>query len=324
MNAANHHLRRALALALAIAAALAIPATAQAAFAKVDSAGKLTFTAVSGEANNLAVTYSASTAHLAETGHLGPFPVLIAGSGGCSGVAAQITCSGAGPATINSGDGDDRIAARNGVAEHISCGPGSDSVVADASDVVGADCETVDRPAAGTAGPAPTVQHSAPGTPGTTTATNPPAGSGDAADDTASPFVNIVPPVIPNQTATVSTSGVVRVQVECPTEAGSCHGTIALVLAGQPGHARLVAAAAKAVHGIKLGGATFTARAGEKPIVRIRLNRRGRQRILRARHTRCRIVVTTRGADGNVVTTSRDISLRPTPPPKKSKGGRHR
>ena len=49
---------------------------------------------------------------------------------------------------LNSGDGNDRIKARDGVAERISCGSGSDTVVADAPDVTAADCEIVDRPSA--------------------------------------------------------------------------------------------------------------------------------------------------------------------------------
>jgi hypothetical protein len=49
---------------------------------------------------------------------------------------------------------------------------------------------------------------------------------------------------------------------------------------------------------------------GQKPFVQVRLNRRGRRRILRTRHTRCRIVVTTRSSEGKVVTTSRTITIR--------------
>ena len=41
--------------------------------------------------------------------------------------------------------GNDRVDARDGVADQIDCGVGQDSVVADASDVVAPDCETVDR-----------------------------------------------------------------------------------------------------------------------------------------------------------------------------------
>lgn len=44
------------------------------------------------------------------------------------------------------GPGDDRIFARDGERDVIACGPGNDSVVADALDEVAGDCENVDRP----------------------------------------------------------------------------------------------------------------------------------------------------------------------------------
>jgi Ca2+-binding RTX toxin-like protein len=51
-----------------------------------------------------------------------------------------------------SGFGADTIDARDGEADSVSCGPGVDSVKADALDVVDTDCENVDR---GPAGPPP-------------------------------------------------------------------------------------------------------------------------------------------------------------------------
>ena len=42
--------------------------------------------------------------------------------------------------------GDDTIRARDGVADTVDCGPGSDTVVVDVIDVVDADCETVTLP----------------------------------------------------------------------------------------------------------------------------------------------------------------------------------
>ena len=43
------------------------------------------------------------------------------------------------------GDGDDRISAVDGAVDRISCGPGRDTVIADADDVVARDCEAVRR-----------------------------------------------------------------------------------------------------------------------------------------------------------------------------------
>src|SRR4051812_38025785 len=240
MDAFRRNLGRSLLIAVVLTAWLA-PGTAQAAFAKLD-AGKLTYTAISGEANDLTVTYSsAGTAKLTEKGHWGPFPILISGSGGCSGLAALITCNGASSLVLNTGDGNDKVAARNGTADQIKCGSGNDSVAADPNDSVDPDCETVDRsgtiaPSLATGNGATTDPH-----PGTT---DPPVDGGATGLGEPTPYVNFVPPVIPRQTVTVSWSGVAAVRIACPTEAGACQGTVALVLVKgkTPGRARIVAA----------------------------------------------------------------------------------
>ena len=51
----------------------------------------------------------------------------------------------AGVDVLHGGDGDDTIQARDGVADRIDCGAGTDTVVADAVDTV-ANCETVELP----------------------------------------------------------------------------------------------------------------------------------------------------------------------------------
>ena len=56
---------------------------------------------------------------------------------------------GGGSDTIDGGGDDDAISARDGATDTITCGAGNDTVTADASDVVAADCEVVDRPAVG-------------------------------------------------------------------------------------------------------------------------------------------------------------------------------
>jgi len=53
-----------------------------------------------------------------------------------------------GPLWCRSPYGNDVIEARDGEVDQIDCGAGQDRVVADAADVVGADCETVERGAA--------------------------------------------------------------------------------------------------------------------------------------------------------------------------------
>lgn len=53
---------------------------------------------------------------------------------------------GGGSDRLDGGEGDDTVNARDGVADRIDCGGGTDSVVADAVDVV-VNCESVDQPA---------------------------------------------------------------------------------------------------------------------------------------------------------------------------------
>jgi hypothetical protein len=311
-HAPNHSLRRVLALATSAAALLVLPASAHASFAKVDPTGKLVYTAAAGEANDLTVSYtSAGVVKLTEAGRFGPFPILIGGSGGCSGLAALVACSGASSLELKMGDGDDRVAARNGNMDKISCGSGTDAVAADSQDSVAADCESVDRPAALAPSDGGSSTTTDPAT-GTTTTTSPPVDAGRSELGEASPFVNITPPQIPSQTVTVTRSGIARVQIVCPADAGACRGTVDLLAgaAAESAHAKMVAAARRRKMA-KLGHAKFKAVAGEKPFVQVRLNRRGRRRILRTRHTRCRVVVTTRSAAGKVVTTTQSITLRP-------------
>jgi hypothetical protein len=63
--------------------------------------------------------------------------------------------------------GNDMVLARDGEIDSVDCGPGQDSVQADANDVVAANCETVDRPGGSTPGAtAPTPAPGSPGSPG--------------------------------------------------------------------------------------------------------------------------------------------------------------
>ena len=52
----------------------------------------------------------------------------------------------AGVDNFSAGDGNDTNFARDGVAETISCGTGTDGVTADAIDTPAADCENVSLP----------------------------------------------------------------------------------------------------------------------------------------------------------------------------------
>ncbi|HST38616.1 MAG TPA: calcium-binding protein [Conexibacter sp.] len=68
-------------------------------------------------------------------------------------VSADLRGGDCGPLWCKSPYGNDTVLARDGEVDSISCGAGTDRVVADAADVVAPDCETVER--AGGSGPAP-------------------------------------------------------------------------------------------------------------------------------------------------------------------------
>ncbi len=232
-----------------------------------------------------------------ESDRIGPDVEGIVGGSGddtLTGGAGDDTIDGGpGTDTEDGGPGNDTILARDGSPDRLGCGTGNDGGSADPGDSVGSDCEFVAR-AIYDPGQAPDADQ--------------PAGIAPISPR----LFNIEPPRIPAQTAAVTASGVALVQVVCPAAAGACKGSVDLLLTSSKGSARrgrIVAARRRKV--TKLGHTKFAAKAGAKPIVRVRLNRRGRRRILRRRHTRCRMVVTTRSADGKVVTTTRNITLRP-------------
>jgi hypothetical protein len=62
---------------------------------------------------------------------------------------------GGGADAIDAGNDADTVSATDGATDTIACGPGADTVVADAFDVVAADCETVDRAAVPDPDPGP-------------------------------------------------------------------------------------------------------------------------------------------------------------------------
>lgn len=95
----------------------------------------------------------------------------IGGSGG----ADRIT-GGGGADNLAGGDGDDTLLAKDGLADHITCGPGLDMYAADAIDIVAADCEVAidGNDAVPPANPDPAVQDMSSPTAGVT---SPVAGS---------------------------------------------------------------------------------------------------------------------------------------------------
>jgi hypothetical protein len=227
---------------------------------------------------------------------------------------------GTGADHLDGGPGNDTFEAVDGAIDTITCGTETDSGNADSADVVAADCEAVTKPAPPVTvdpDPAPPIVDPPPDP------TPPPA---PVDPISIAPAANSVPATIPPQSVGFSASGVASVKVVCPADSGGCSGTIVIELpqtqtqTGAKGHQKLVAPTRTTAHGLQIGKAHFSAKAGTSPTIPVRLSKRGRQRILRGRRARARIVVTTRRADGTTTTATQDVTIRP----KRSKARRRR
>ncbi len=79
----------------------------------------------------------------------------IVGGPGRDAISADLAGGDCGPLWCKHPHGNDTVDARDGEADSISCGAGTDRVRADAVDTVAPDCEQVDRAAPGPVGPTP-------------------------------------------------------------------------------------------------------------------------------------------------------------------------
>jgi hypothetical protein len=349
------HSRRLRPLLVAGAAATALglaPGAAGAATVNV-TGGELTYTAAPGESNNVVVAPWGLSLRVTDTGTKAGVALPLTSGPGCwklSTIAATCSLSVTGltvslgdgndsfdgtliaiPTTVFGGTGSDRIATgsgadtidvRDGEVDSVTCGAGQDTVSADRTDSVAGDCETVTVPALVGGAPVDPGVDPAAGVPdpGAGTGTGAPTGANPGATPAAAGKPNSVPPTIPPQTVAVSPSGVAAVQVACPADSGGCRGTVTLELplGSATGRGRVAVAAGRATS-VQLGQAHFSAKAGTKTTVRVRLSKRGRQRILRNVHSHCRIVVRTVAADGTAVVSTQDVTLARRQPPRPSR-----
>ncbi|MBJ7331617.1 MAG: hypothetical protein JHC95_17110 [Solirubrobacteraceae bacterium] len=110
---------------------------------------------------------------------------------------------------LDGGPGGDTILARDGQTDTVVCGSGTDSVVADAADVVAADCESVDQPAA--PGPVTIVL---PGEVVTVPGSGQPTGA--------------LRVTLGGGTLKADRRGRIKIAVRCPAQTAACTGTLAL------------------------------------------------------------------------------------------------
>lgn len=112
--------------------------------------------------------------------------------------------------TLLGGAGDDVFRLRDDRKETVACGPGNDTVVADAADVVAADCEQVDRPAAA---------------PGTGTATTGTTGSPPPVTPALTPPAALT---LPSGVVRAGTKGRLVLRLRCSAGIGGCAGRLVL------------------------------------------------------------------------------------------------
>ncbi len=177
--------------------------------------------------------------------------------------------------------GNDRIEARDGVAEAINCGIGADTAIIDATDTVPADpgslCEVVDRGA-----PAPP----APGTPGTPGTPGAPAASVVAGSVRSS--------------ALRTSRGRIAVAVACPAGTATCAGTLTLRTAS-----RVRVGSRRAT--VTVGRASYRVAAGARATVRVEPGAKGRSLLRRVTKVR---VTATLDPTGSAAAARRTVTLR--------------
>jgi hypothetical protein len=151
--------------------------------------------------------------------------------------------------------GNDRIDARDGVAEQINCGPGADSAILDALDVVPQDpgslCESVDR------------------------------GAAPVAATVRAPSIR--------STKLTASKGRVAVKLSCSKAATvKCTGKLTLRTA-----AKVKLGAKRAV--VTVGSASYSVSPGRSSTVRVKVGSKGRRLLHKVRSVRVRISVTPTG-----------------------------
>jgi hypothetical protein len=171
--------------------------------------------------------------------------------------------------------GNDRIDARDGLAENLNCGPGADTAIVDAIDVVPLDpgslCELVDR---GTPAPAP----------------------GPVA-------VPAVKAAAVRSTRLRTTKGRTRTSVAlaCPAGAATCNGRLTLRTASKVklGERRRT---------VTIGSASYSVAAGKAKTYTIKLSKDARSLLRRSRAVRVKLTVAPAG--GKVKATTKTLTLR--------------
>lgn len=317
--------RRTSAALLALGAALSLPSAASAATATADFAtGELAYVAAPGELNSVQIDSSGGQLRVRDDG-AGGITLTTLGDGDCRPTGAQrLRCvglafvsvdlgdgadsadlskltlpatvvAGSGSKQVTAGAGDDRIFVRNGAVDEVSCGAGVDVVVADALDVLAADCE----PAPAQDAPLP-VEGDASGD--QASPADEPTG---AADDGAPPIGVPIGVVLPDAPVTIAEPGRAVVQLGCAAAAAStCRGDLTI-------RARVRVRKGGKVVAREIGRRSFTVRRGDKVALPVRIHYRGHHTLVtRRRRGRAKLTIVQRDAAGKVLSrTTRSVTI---------------
>lgn len=182
-------------------------------------------------------------------------------------------------------DGDDTITSRDGSADTVACGAGADTVVADATDTIAPDCETVQLPQAPTPQPDPQ-----PGTP------QPQPGTPDPQPQPGTPQPQ---PGTPQPQTTPVASRCAALTVATRRVVVGAKGVAKIRLSAARGSAATCTARITLRAGRSIGSATARIAPGKQAVIAVRLARSVRMRLARARvGIATRISVTTVDATG--------------------------
>lgn len=268
-------------------------------------AGQLSYVAAPGQLNLVHIEDANSEVRVRDEG-VQSVTLTQAGGRGCTQRApTRLRCPLFARVWVDLGDGDDQAFVRNGTADEVHCGAGTDSVVADPGDSVAADCESV---ATGDDAPPEPV---APGADdGQGAGDDSPPASGDAPPVDASP----APPaigvpigiVLPDAPVRMPAPDTAVVQIGCAVNgsAAPCRGEVSI-------SARVIAPGRHRARRLTIGKRRFRLRRGREVALPVRVHYRGHYTLAsRRRRSRARLKVVQRDAAGKVLSvTSRSVTL---------------
>jgi hypothetical protein len=98
--------------------------------------------------------------------------------------------------------------------------------------------------------------------------------------------------------------GYLRIQVTCPiTAVSGCSGSITVAVLARKAGVKLSAAATRA-------GKSFSLKAGQTKVTKVKISRNGRRRVLKRKRAKCKVSVHTNGADNKRVIVSKKITVK--------------